>query len=171
MEAVKTPECNLTYKLPGGTRDNDLPCMRTITGWFIEHPIHGTRSVEKGGMYPVMDATGKVEHVEARAATTITSFWEMDTDELAAVMQSHQVRLTVWGEPVPPVALAVIAPEGSNLSQDEWEPPVARPHLKRAISKLVERLREDGFDPASAEDVMSGLEECLLLTAGGEDPT
>lgn len=168
MQVVKTPESNLNYQLPGGTEKNDLPCEREVIGWYVDHPIKGRMPVPEGGLVAVMHASGRIEHREAHAATRIRSVWELDTDELAAVTQTHRLALHIYGEPVPPVALGVISPADRKEDSADWEPPVARAHLARAITLLVEKLKEDGFDPAPAEDVLSGLDECLLATAAGE---
>lgn len=60
MKPVKTEETNFTYKLVGGTEENDLPCVRVP-----EYP-----SLDRGA--------------EARGSTT--SFWqpEDDDDDLGA---------------------------------------------------------------------------------------
>lgn len=44
------------------------------------------------------------------AEQTITSTWELDEDERAAIAAGGTIDLTVWGAGTPPVALKVGAP-------------------------------------------------------------
>ena len=141
VKPVRTPESNLCYRLPSGDEENDLPCERVP----LKEP----------------DESGRVP-------TAIRSTWELDSDDMAAVMQTRRVELTVWGEPVPPVALGAVLPgttETTAASEGD-PPPVTYAHLRRAIGLLVTELRGMGESPAPASDVMRGLETCLLATQG-----
>lgn len=122
---IRTPDTNLVYKLPGGTEDNDLPCVREVVG--------GT---------PV-----------------ICSTWQLDTDELVRVTETGCVDLAIWGEPIPPVNIA--QPGKLHEVQDV---PIARAHLERAIHLLVRVLEDQGDSVSPAEDVLAGLDQCLLRT-------
>lgn len=167
MRPVKPPKPDGVYKLKGGTDENNLPFERIVHGMYINHPIKGVVPVEKSGFHRVLDATGKVTEVPTLLDTAIRSYWELDSDELAAVMQTHEIRLTIWGEPIPPVALGAVAPADRSQGSEDFEPPIARAHLRRALDLLVDKLTDMGHEVASAEDIEKGLDQCLLETAAG----
>lgn len=119
--------------------------------------------------YQLPDGTGRmpverelVTNTRGETTSVVISTWEADTDELAAIMVTGRVELAIWGEPIPPVNVA--PPEQVMRVKD---PPIARAHLERAIHALVGVLKKEyGFDAAAPEDVIAGLDECLLATAG-----
>lgn len=138
MRPVKTPESNQNYELPGGTKDNDLPVERIVT--------------------PVKDNLSVV---------VVRSTWELDTDDLMLLARSHRIELSIWGEPIPPVAMAVLPGEGVEIQRVPPDPPIAWAHLNRAVTLLCDVLNESGDRerPAVPEEVMAGLSECLVKTA------
>lgn len=81
MKPIETQKCNLVYKLPGGTEDNDLPCERVV----FDGP-DGTKF------------------------TGIRSYWELQPQDVEIVQEAGgqcYFVLTIYSEPIPPVALSV----------------------------------------------------------------
>lgn len=136
MKNVQTDQDDLIYK--GNGKDvGDLHCRREIVVDEENRPVQ----------------------------TAIYSTWELDTDDLATVQSTHRIALGVFVEPIPPVSLSVVDEQGALRTALTMGPPVARDHLKRAIHRLVEVLRDEhGVDAADPDDVMAGLEQCLEET-------
>jgi hypothetical protein len=157
------------YKLQGRKDGGvtDLPFERAILGRYINHPVRGIVPVENDGFHRVMDETGAIHDAPTLLDTAIITYWELDSDEQAAIMQTHEVRLTIHGEPIPPVSLGVVSPADREIGSEDFEPPIARAHLRRAIDLLHDKLLDMGHDPASPEDIEKGLDQCLLETAAG----
>lgn len=167
MKPVPPPDHDpeLVYKGKGDI--GDLPFTRVVKGMYIMHPIKGMTPVDKSGYHPVMDETGAIQNVPTLLNTCVVSYWELDSDELAAVMQSHEIRLTIHGEPIPPVEMGVVSPIDREVGSEDFEPPIARAHLRRALDLLVDKLVDMGVPVASPEDIEKGLNQCLLETAAG----
>lgn len=167
MHPVTPPNPDGVYKLRGGGKETDLPFERVVKGMYINHPVRGIVPVEKSGFHRVMDETGAIDNVPTLMDTAVVTYWQLDSDELAAVMQTHEIVLTIHAEPVPPVGMGVVSPADRELNSEDFEPPIARAHLRRALDLLVDKLIDMGHEVASPEDIEKGLDQCLLETAAG----
>jgi hypothetical protein len=128
------------------------------------HPIRGLIEVEKGGIHNVMKPTGEIVPTEAQAVTSISSWWMLDTDDMVNIQQSHMIRLLIWGEPIPPVSLAVVG----SKDEEAQEAPISRPHLERAVDLLCKKLKDMGYQGvAPPDEILAGLDQCLMETADG----
>lgn len=166
MRIIPTPDCNIVYKAPeggelGGQKVRDMPCQREIIGWMIAHPSKGPTKVEGPGPHRVMNHKGEIDLVPAFPTVALATTWQLDTDDLAKLAASSLLRVVVLGEPHPPMQIKAVAP-----GQERVDPPIARAHLERAVGLLVGKLADMGMNPAHPDDVMRGLNECLLETAG-----
>lgn len=109
------------------------------------------------------DLPAVVREDEAGTPVVCTT-WELDSDDLAAVLTTGRLELCVWGAGTPPVSLVAVGPEGARETHHEQGPPIAWAHLERAVTRLVERLREAGVETAEPADVLAGLSSCLAET-------
>jgi len=138
-----------------------MPAHREVSGWMINHPVQGPTHVKGPGKHVAMNHNGELDEYEAFPTVVIRTWWQLDTDDLAKLAASSLILVVTLGEPPPPMRLEAIG-QGAN----PVDPPIARAHLERAVELLVGKLADMGFNPAHPDDVMSGLNECLLETAG-----
>lgn len=127
MKPVKTEDTNFTYKLPGGTDANDLPCRveddMVISAWQAEegdleqlsaerpavvlvmwtaNPVACSIKVGDGGVWVQLKNTARVQSME-------DSTWEYELiltgREVQILRDGALVQITVDAQPTPPVAV------------------------------------------------------------------
>jgi hypothetical protein len=121
---VKTDETNFTYKLPGGTEENDLPCvMREApddttsfwkpedhenlagAGWVRVQIWHASPRLVQIGIGDTMDADLQgfpvMPDVDGSYATLLLD------DELRAKIRDSHIILRIEGHPTPPVSVTL----------------------------------------------------------------
>jgi hypothetical protein len=112
MKSVRTPDCNVTLTLPGGTQDNDLPAQRAM----------------------LYDTTAGETQEDARLG--FVSRWLPDEREARKLEAGAAIELTIWGAAHPPVAVSVtdaVVPEREL---------VQRGRVERALGQLYADLKE-----------------------------
>jgi hypothetical protein len=184
MRPIRTPRTTVTYKLPGGTADNDLPAERVPlpgTEWFIQIPGEpGPRLVEGPGTVTldVTDdggkSTGKIEMTPQPTRSAVRTAWLLTDDEVTEIAHTSLIELTIFGEPIPPVGLAII--ERGDLTDYGWgpenqqpEPPISREHANLAIGHLFVTLLEQAakgpIDDLHPEQFLNHWHEALAATS------
>lgn len=111
MKPIRTPDCNVTLTLPGGTEDNDLPAQRAM---LYDTSIGETQSDARLGF---------------------VTRWMPTEDEAKRIEAGAAVELTITGGAHPPVMLTVtdaVLP-GADL--------VARIRVEKALAKLYADLK------------------------------
>lgn len=112
MKPVRTPDCDVTLTLPGGTDENDLPAQR------------------------IMVYDSDLGETENDAKLAFESLWLPDEAEARKLEAGAPVVLRVTGQQHPPVSLSV-----GNAVVPEREL-VARSTIDTAIGKLFADLVE-----------------------------
>lgn len=113
MKPIRTPDCNVTLTLPGGTEDNDMPAQQAM--------IYDT----------------SIGQTQEDAQLGWVTRWMPTEDEARKIEAGAAVELTIFGKGHPPVSLSVTA---AVLPESEL---VARGRVERALGKLYSDLKED----------------------------
>lgn len=137
MKPIRTPECNLTLTLPGGTIDNDLPASRVL--------LYDSEAGET-----VEDAQPVIE-----------TLWMPDEDEARRLEAGAAVRLRVWSATSqPPVSLTVtdaVVPEAETISRGHVDRALG--HLYGELCDAAKRAIDDHDADAIGLDVHSVIPE------------
>jgi hypothetical protein len=164
MKPVETPDTNFTYKLAGGTEENDLPCVvtqpeagldglkpgTTTSFWALEESdglsagaIHFL--VQNPGIRTVWVGFGEriegLELLEAQLAPLEGGghgFVKLDEDRQQLLMLGGHFVLRVPGHPTPPVSVWLDPPE---IELVEMSPEPAVPGMSDTV-----RLEGGPFD-------------------------
>lgn len=165
VRPIRTPRSNTTYTLPDHGHEGDLPAERIVLQWAVK----GLGLVAGPGNYRVPGLG------ELRAATpyrsAIRSAWLLTDDEVLQITQTGLLELTIWGEPIPPVALAVIEPGdhvdyGWGPGKPPPEPPIDREHANIAIGALYTQLGDHCAD-VTPDQFLALWHEALAMTSYG----
>jgi hypothetical protein len=187
MRPIRTPRTNLTYKHPDRAavaarpprdRHSERVPLRG-SGWVIDIPGLGKSVPVTGpGTYPFKFGPDDTVELTARPThAAIRSAWQLTDEEQVHVARTGLIELTIWGEPIPPVALAVIEPGdftdyGWGPENEQPETPIDRSHANMALGHLyVELCQEHGLQLEAPELLQAWYAALAATSAGADDPT
>jgi hypothetical protein len=109
---------------------------------------------------PAATITDRMLTYEARPRhAAIRSAWQLTDDEVAQIARTGLLELTIWGEPIPPVALAVIEPGdftdyGWGPENEQPDPPISRTHANLAVGALYSLVSDAVQNNLHAQNLM-----------------
>ena len=132
MKPVRTPDCDVTLTLPGGTQENDLPAQR------------------------IMVYNGDAGETEADARLAFESTWMPDDAEARRLEAGAPVVLRITGKGHPPVSLTVghaVVPERELVARSTIDTAIGKlfADLKERIAVALLQAQKEG---ATAEDMV-----------------